>query len=324
MTIDRYRVGETVSFRPISEGLLNRGYEVVTTRGRWFLKHYLDQRPETIRFQHRTTQRLAACGIPAVPPVSDRRGRTVLASRGRWFALYPWVEGTHRRGAELDARGCADVGSLLGRVHVTLPRLLPPVQQPLLVPTADPHESIATVEGLLGHVRARPRAKPFDRLAELRLIERRAMLLRHAHRRPRDREAPRTGYVHGDFHPLNLLYRGKDPVAIIDWDRLAALPDTEEMVRAALIFFTDPIAGTLDLERVRSFAAAYRAVLDPGPTQIAAAVHRLWWERLNDFWMLTRHYVEDDLRCDPLFPASAALIVWWTMSYDEVLQAFLA
>ncbi|MFE5327988.1 phosphotransferase [Embleya sp. NPDC056575] len=323
MTIDRYRVGQALSFRPIAEGLLNRGYEVVTTRGRWFLKHYLDQRPDTIRFQHRTTQRLAACGIPAIAPVTDRRGRTVLSSRGRWFALYPWVDGIHRRGTDLDARGCARVGALLGGVHVTLPRLLPPIQQPLLVPTADPHESLATIERLLTGIRARPESDSFDRLAELRLIERRALLLRHAHRRPRDHDAPHTGYVHGDFHPLNVLYQGNDPVAIIDWDRLAALPHTEELVRAALIFFTDRISGTLDLDRVRGFVGGYRATLDPGPTQLAAAVHRLWWERLNDFWMLTRHYLEHDPRCAPLFPASAALIVWWTMAYDEVLEAFL-
>ncbi|MER7110332.1 MFS transporter, partial [Streptomyces sp. NPDC000229] len=35
-----------------------------------------------------------------------------------------------------------------------------------------------------------------------------------------------AGYtlMHGDFHPLNLLYRGAEPAAIIDWDRLGVQP----------------------------------------------------------------------------------------------------
>ncbi|HSA52177.1 MAG TPA: phosphotransferase [Yinghuangia sp.] len=316
-----YRVGEAVGFRPVCEGLLNRGYEVRTTEGRWFLKHYLDQAPQSIVFQHRATARLRARGIPALPPLAARDGATAQCVRGRWFALFPWVEGRHRSGAELDDGECRELGALLGGVHATLRRTLPPVQQPLFAPAADAGHSIAVANRLLAGIRARRVREPFDELAEHRLIERLRMLRRFAHATPTD--APRQGYVHGDFHPLNLLYADGSPAAIIDWDRLAALPDTEEMVRAALLFFTAPGTGTLDLARVRAFVHAYRAVSDPGPADLTTAVRRLWWERLNDFWMLTRHYVERDHRSDPLFPASAALIVWWTRHHEEVRDAFV-
>ncbi|NUU24108.1 MAG: aminoglycoside phosphotransferase, partial [Streptomycetaceae bacterium] len=237
--------------------------------------------------------------------------------------LFPWVEGCHRGGTELDTAECAALGALLGSVHATLRRMLPPVQQPLYAPAADARASMAVATGLLDGMRARGVREPFDELAEHRLIERLHMLRRHAHQRPADDDRASTGYVHGDFHPLNLLYAGADPVAIIDWDRLAALPDTEEAVRAALLFFTRQRTGTLDLARVRAFVHAYRAVTDPSRADLRAAVQRLWWERLNDFWMLNRHYVERDHRSDALFPASAALIVWWTSRYEEVMAAFV-
>lgn len=321
--LGRFGVGDAVRFRPVAEGLLNRGYEVETTEGRWFLKHYLDQTPRNIAFQHRATARLRACGLPALPPVAATCGATALSVRGRWFALFPWVEGRHREGAELDAGECGELGALLGGVHAALRRTLPPIQQPLFAPAADAGASIAVAKRLLAGIRTRGIRDPFDELAERRLVERLCMLRQFARLRPADHDAPRQGYVHGDFHPLNLLYADRSPAAIIDWDRLAALPGTEETVRAALLFFTAPATGRLDLARVRAFVRAYRAVADPGPADLAAAVRRLWWERLNDFWMLNRHYVERDHRSDPLFPTSAALLVWWTRNYEEVRDAFV-
>ena len=78
------------------------------------------------------------------------------------------------------------------------------------------------------------------------------------------------GWVHGDFHGLNLLYRGGRVVAVLDWDRLGVQPRAEEAVRAATLIFNDPVTGVLDLARVRRYARAYRE---------AAAAPRGSWPR---------------------------------------------
>jgi hypothetical protein len=51
-------------------------------------------------------------------------------------------------------------------------------------------------------------------------------------------------------------------------------------------------------------------------------VHRVWWERLNDFWILRWRYQLHDRRADPQFPAVSALAVWWTREYEAVCEAF--
>ena len=167
--------------------------------------------------------------------------------------------------------------------------------------------------------RHRPRDS-FDELAEHRLLERRALLERHADRGRRTRAA-RPGWVHGDFHPLNLLYRGDAPAAIVDWDRLGVQPRAEEAVRAAAIFFVRPggDAGPGEGPGVRARLPAHGGA---AAAELAAAVHRVWWERLNDFWMLRWHYERGDPRADPQFPAASALVVWWTREYEAVCDAF--
>ncbi|MEH0420243.1 phosphotransferase [Streptomyces sp. B21-083] len=194
------------------------------------------------------------------------------------------------------------------------------IAEPLQAPSADPADTFALIDDLLAHVRRHRPTDAFDELARHRLLERRALLEQHADRRPPPGGS--VGWVHGDFHPFNLLYKGDAPAAIVDWDRLGVQPRAEEAVRAAAIFFVRP-AGTLDLPKARAYARAYRRAAGATPSELAAAVHRVWWERLNDFWMLRWHYERGDTRADSQFPAASALAVWWTREYDVVCGAFV-
>jgi Ser/Thr protein kinase RdoA (MazF antagonist) len=338
----QYAAGSALTCEPVDQGLLNRGYRLCTTRGRYFLKHHFDPEtadPAAIARQHRATQSLADLGVPVAPPLTGRDGRTVAVVGGHAYALHPWIDGRHRHGGQLTTAQCGRLGALLGVVHASLERVMRThararaeavesvgsvgsvgsveAQEPTA--TAEAADTFALIDDLLAHVRRHRPADSFDELARHRLLERRALLERHADRRP-----PRggsVGWVHGDFHPFNLLYKGDAPAAIVDWDRLGVKPRAEEAVRAAAIFFVRP-AGTLDLPKVRAYARAYRRTAGATPSELAAAVHRVWWERLNDFWMLRWHYERGDTRADPQFPAASALAVWWTWEYDAVCDAF--
>ncbi|GAB1328625.1 phosphotransferase [Streptomyces sennicomposti] len=324
----QYGAGSALACEPVNQGLLNRGYRLCTTRGRYFLKHHFDPDtadPVAIARQHRATQRLADLGVPVAPPLAGRDGRTVAVVGGHAYALHPWIDGRHRHGGQLTAGQCTRLGALLGAVHACLERVMPPKRHtrpaagPHPVESADPADTLTLIDDLLGHVHRHRPPDAFDELARHRLLERRALLEQHADRRP-PRGGP-TGWVHGDFHPFNLLYKGDAPAAIVDWDRLGVQPRAEEAVRAAAIFFVRP-AGTLDLPKIRAYARAYRRSAGATAEELAAAVHRVWWERLNDFWMLRWHYERGDTRADPQFPAASALVVWWTREYDAVCGAF--
>ncbi|MFI9760562.1 phosphotransferase [Streptomyces sp. NPDC051963] len=320
----QYGAGSALTCEPVDQGLLNRGYRLCTTRGRYFLKHHFDPEtadPTAIERRHRATQRLADLGVPVAPPLVARDGRTVAVVGGHAYALHPWIEGRHRHGGELSTEQCGRLGALLGVVHAGLERVMPAHTRRRTAPAegADPADTFALIDELLARVRRHRPADSFDELARHRLLERRGLLERHADRRPP--HGGSVGWVHGDFHPFNLLYQGDAPAAIVDWDRLGVQPRAEEAVRAAMIFFVRP-EGTLDLSKAGAYARAYRRTAGATPSQLAAAVHRVWWERLNDFWMLRWHYERGDTRADPQFPAASALAVWWTREYDAVCEAF--
>jgi Ser/Thr protein kinase RdoA (MazF antagonist) len=319
----RYGAADITAARPVDEGLLNQSYAVDTDLGRFFLKQYLDQKPAQIHAQHTATAALAAAGLPVAAPLADLRGRTVNRHRSRIFGVYPWIEGGHRPGLTLGAADCRDLGRLLARFHEELVRILGPADQPLFLPTVSAADALATSARLLALIRERPDREGIDDLAEFRLCERRGLLHAFADHQPAEDAVLSVGYVHGDFHGLNVLYAPDGAIrAVVDWDRLGVHPYAEELVRSALIFFLDQVDGHLDLDRVREYVRGYLQVRPALAAEVPTAVHRLWWERLTDFWMLTWRYEKQDPRPDPLFPGASALVVWWTHHYDKVLGAF--
>ncbi|CAM5394645.1 phosphotransferase [Streptomyces californicus] len=223
--------------------------------------------------------------------------------------------------------------ALLGAVHTGLEQVMAPRDGPrapsgraLGHRSPDAADTFALIDDLLNAARGQDgRGAPrdaFDELAVHRLVERRALLERHAHRRPPTPDGPATGWVHGDFHPLNLLYRGADPVAIVDWDRLDVQPRAEEAVRAAAILLRTAggRAGPREGAGVRPRVPARgggggRGTGGGGAPRVVGAAQRL----LDTPVALPPRRPAGP---DPQFPAVSALAVWWTREYEAVCAAF--
>ncbi|MGH4013546.1 MAG: hypothetical protein ACRDSL_06345 [Pseudonocardiaceae bacterium] len=73
--------------------------------------------------------------------------------------------------------------------------------------------------------------------------------------------------------------------------RVAAVVAAEVVRTASLVFGYDltPERRALDLDRVAAFTAGYRDLVTLSAASLAEAAHRLWWERVCDFWQLAWH-----------------------------------
>lgn len=340
----RYGLDRPSGFLPVEAGLLNKSYEVFSGGRRFFLKNYLPWREsgsglpdvhgrmrsaaDTLRWQHRAAARLAASGVPASAPLADLTGETLVHVRGRPFAVFPWHEGVHRAGRDLSLLEARHLGAALARIHSGLIEVLPPVPQPLFVPTKSAALALHEAERLLQRVRGRTTPDAMDELTEYRLRERRHLIPEVAHLRPGPTVLGPVGYIHGDFHMGNVFWdsarRDSRITAVVDWEKTTAGPTGDELVSASLVFFADRETGLLDLDSVRAFVGGYAAVRPQlSAEEVRASVHRVWWERLTDFWIPMWRYELDDERADSLFSGTFALVPWWTENYGKVLEAYL-
>jgi Ser/Thr protein kinase RdoA (MazF antagonist) len=254
--------------------------------------------------QHEVAASLAAAGLPVPAPIPTLDGRSFVTAGGQRYALFPRVEGRPRNGLMLSYAQCQDLGALLGRLHAELQRLLPPVQQTFLVPAARAEDALDAVDALLAAL-PEPR-DDLGSLAERHLAERAGLLADLADHRPPEAEAVTAGYVHGAFHPANVLYGKVGVVAVVGWDGISTAPVAGELVSAATRFFDHGDDRGLDLDRVTAFVRGHATAFALDADQIQSAAHRAWWELLCDV---------SDRR---------PLVQWWTEHLESTLDAFAA
>lgn len=316
----------------IAAGLMNPNWRVETPAGVFVLKQVRDVHADQALFQHQVTAALARRGFPAVAPLPGDGGGTLARVGDGVFACYPWVNGAHRSGLDLTESECVGLGELLARLHSALDDVAPASRarrEPVTEPVTETVKAKVKIDRYMALVEAREVFDDFDRLAAARLAERRELLERYAYLRPDETSAGGpVGWVHGDFHHLNLLWGADGQIAaVLDWDRLKVWGYASELARAATLLFGHGDERGLDLDRVAAFAAGYRHATAAGrltAVQIGDAVHRLWWERLCDLWQLAWHYERGDTSCDHLFVSASALLAWWSDHRGDVTSAFTA
>lgn len=319
----RFGLGTVLAAQEVAEGLMNRNWAVRAGNGeRVFVKQVLDVDRAQAARQHAATRAMAAWGVPVAAPLAMPDGGTLLEMGGGLYAVYPWIHGEHVRGTAMTLTQAAELGSTLARVHQGLAAVMDPAEKAMRMPVADPARTMAAMDRYAAIIDEKAARDDFDEYAAGQLAGRRALLEAVRHEMP-DEGAwwEPAGWAHGDFHDLNVLWRGPTVAAVVDFDRMAPRPYAFELVRSATLTFCYGDERGLAVDLVAAFSAGYRAVVALPDEQVEFAAARLWWERVCDFWQLKRHYIAGDGSCDHLFKSASALLWWWTGHRDQVARS---
>ncbi|MCX4734955.1 phosphotransferase [Streptomyces sp. NBC_01363] len=323
---DAFGLGRVEGLHYLPEGLMNANWRLAAPDATFALKRVADVPRDRLSRNLGMLASLAADGVPVSAPVATASGALVAEADGGAWYLFPWMAGVHVRGVDLSLSQASLLGAHLGRLHEGLGRvcdqgLLPVVPETITTDVTTPERAVQKSERLSAEVRANGTGSPFDEAATAFLEHRRALITKHAGRRPQDTTPVGSrGWTHGDVQYRNLLWEGGELVAILDWDRVGVRPYAEEVARTAQVQFG--VDGVFDLARVSAFVRGYRSVVPLELSALADGVRRLWWKRMTDFWQLEFHYDRGDFSFDELFTADEALLRWWTDRLGQVEDAF--
>ena len=265
-----YSVGRLLACEPIKAGIENSNYFVTTTQGRYVLTLFERLPAQELPFYLDLMAHLARHGIPCPAPIADLSDRYLQHLKGKPAALVTrlagaWIE-------RPDAAACAELGSLLARMHLAA------------------RSYGAYLENPRGPKWWRAAAKevgPFLDSQRRRLLEEEIDF--HAqHRFP---DLPR-GPVHADLFRDNALFEGARISGVIDFYFAGVDCLLYDVAVCANDWcLADPAReGTLDGARSGALLAAYDAVRpltalerDAWPVMLRAAALRFWLSRLHDF-----------------------------------------
>ncbi|WP_220484234.1 phosphotransferase enzyme family protein [Microlunatus kandeliicorticis] len=190
---------------------------------RWFAKVYREA--DRLPLEEAAIG-LAGCardgGVPVPAQHPDLQGRTFGRSGPLVLSLWDFVEGAETAEGGLRGPRWAAVGSVLGRLHRRLAGhpAGPPVLRPA-VELRDGSGARRRYDRLIDAYRTRRKLSDFEAWALEAAVQRRAMLPR-VEAILRGLPALTTQIVHGDLASPNLLLRGDEIAAVIDFQPPAA------------------------------------------------------------------------------------------------------
>ena len=268
--LGNYSVGALASFEPISAGIENSNYFVTTTQGRYVLTLFERLPAEELPFYLQLMAHLARHGIPCPAPIADLSDQYLQRLKGKPAALVTRLAG--RSIEQPGERHCAELGALLGRLHLA------------------GRSYAAYLENPRGPKWWRVAARevmPFLKKNQIGILEK-ELQFQADHRFP---DLPR-GPVHADLFRDNALF---------EKDRISGVIDFYFAGVDCLLFdlavcandwcLADPARDQrLDAARTRSLLGAYHAVRpfsalerDAWPVMLRAAALRFWLSRLHDY-----------------------------------------
>jgi homoserine kinase type II len=265
-----YSVGGLVSLEPIKAGIENTNYFVSTTQGRYVLTLFERLPAEELPFYLDLMAHLARHGIPCPAPIADLSDRYLQQLNGKPAALVTRLPG--RSVERPDATACAELGLLLGRMHLAGRSYAGYLENP----RGEKWRRFAARE-----------VRRFLDAASVRLLEQ-ELAFQAGQRFP---DLPR-GPVHADLFRDNALFEDGRICGVIDFYFAgvdALLYDIAVCANDWCLI--DPHADRrLDEGRTRALLGAYHSVRPLGeeergawPALLRASALRFWLSRLYDF-----------------------------------------
>ena len=263
----RYSVGTLVGFEPVATGIENSNYFVVTTQGRYFLTLFERLPAEALPFYLELMAHLARHGIPCPAPIADLSDHYLQVLNGK-----PAVLVTRLPGRSLEAPSaehCAELGALLGRMHLAGRSYPAYLENP---------------RGPKWWRLAAQQVAPFLDSSRQRLLQD-ELAFQAGHRFP---DLPR-GPVHADLFRDNALFDDHRISGVIDFYFAGIDCLLYDLAVCANDWCLAP-DRSLDAARLGALLSAYEAVRpftplerEAWPAMVRAAALRFWLSRLHDY-----------------------------------------
>lgn len=268
---------EVVSIEGLLAGSVNSNFALTTTTGRYFLRIVEEQGFEGAAREARLLALLAGRGVPTPEPVRrvDGGGHTSRYAE-KPVVVFPFVEGRSLAQREITPAVMRVVGRALAEVHAVGASLSPDELDRVAGPSRfEVSAMCARLDGLPTNVSADV-AVARDRL--------RAFF-----------ECPTPpvgtmGLIHGDLFRDNVLFRGDELVALLDFESASQGSLAFDVMVTALAWC---FGDDLDLDLVRALFDGYASVRALPPAnelfaQARAACARFATTRITDFELRPR------------------------------------
>lgn len=225
---------------------------------------------------------LKAAGFPVVPACAGRDGLQHFVSEGRYYALFPFVEGRILHESTLDAAALQSAARCLSSLHsAAISRDLP--LQRTCDRTSDPPQALGRAHAILSRIGRSD--DPVHRVVAA-LVRLKAEILAEIIAQPDHTPLSQEEFIHGDFHNENLLFDKRHAVtAILDLEHARFGDHVEDLVTFINLACCNTGYGASNIHKARFFVKAYRVGCPLPPERLAGGFQHCVRELASSFFL---------------------------------------
>jgi homoserine kinase type II len=267
IVLSHYDIGVLKSAKSFSRGSRRAPKaRIVSESGNYLLKRRAIGQDDLqrVRFAHKLQAHLSAKGFPVAPLIPTRRSKTTtLDLDGRVYELFEFVPGRRFGNTRNDAW---EAGAVLGQLHHIL--------NSVKIKYCPPLSSFHAVKGINSKIKQIPSVvEVIEKKENQEGIEECCTFLQRAYCEATNKTEElgfsdwESTYLHGDWHPGNLLFSGGVISSVLDFDCARCEPRVVEFANAILQFSmcmgsTQSLQSWpkgLDVSLIESIATGYQA-----------------------------------------------------------------
>ncbi|MGI6664271.1 MAG: phosphotransferase [Christensenellaceae bacterium] len=198
--LSHYNVGALLSFTPLSPGSVQTNYVVLTTTGKFVLKYYENRTSTEVLYELALLKELHTASFPCVPPTLPC-DKTLCLYQEKPYVLFPFIQGTHvKHPNRIQQNNLVTLIARLGRLTQNLS--LPKAENRL-------HYNITALQSLALAAAKHENTPGGHQKLEWLMRESQMLILPDSLCR---------GICHCDYTDTNILYRGNEIHALLDFD----------------------------------------------------------------------------------------------------------
>ncbi|MEX0917173.1 MAG: phosphotransferase [Candidatus Paceibacterota bacterium] len=321
---DTYGLKEPSFFGEVSHGYAAENFLIQDGESKYFLKKYNKRRKlERLLEIHKVERFLSENNVPAIAPLPNEKGETLSTYQGRFFAIFPYVEG--RQFDHLPPqKSVTSAGETLARLHkatkdatslVVLKKFDTWNKEDFL---REANEILLLIEG--------GENTPFDLLArdflklKMKLAEESSVTVGTL-------KLEEKAILHGDYHHHNLFFGKDDKVShVFDFERTAPGPRTIDVAYGLFLICFDynlgreAVLDELHFSRAMEYLRGYQSVFPLSQDELKAGIEWFYWCKcVHHVWPLDRHYKEKEYRADVFVGPRLQLINYFSKNLNSIL-----
>ncbi len=307
----------------VTTGYLSENHILYTKSQKYFLKQYRFDDDSKIETIHTIKFYFAHGGIPIILPIENNLGKTYFCFRGRYFALFPFVDGININENKLSTNSIISLAQILAKIHILgKSQKNRPLNNPELK-SWNKNEIILQLSQLISLIERKKVKNQFDQLAlktlklKLSIVEKNTISLNQL-------SLKRDHLTHGDFQNQNVFYDKKGLVShVFDLEKSEVLPRIYEVLRSMDYIFLNGKHSNSQISKALLYLESYHQKYPLTKQEVIDGLKVYYLKIAHSNWIETEHYINNNNRVDIFLKTRIPTLRYFSKNLDQFTKLVL-